>query len=297
MYPAGSRKRATSFVVIALVLATFGAAAIAVGQPAQTLRVSVNGTGVSLEAVDVPLDQVLRKLGEAMRARIIIETVLASDLAKTRVTRSFTDLPAVQAFGRLLVGRNYALMQGPGGVDEVRVFVDGSTGYRDLTSAARSAPRDRRAAVPSRTEEPVDDPAEVARLRQAALNASDPSARREALEELSTMNDTTMLKDTLIHVLARERDGRVLETVLALGAQHDDALPVEALRSFVTSDRDATVRTIALDHLVSRGGNDPLMRNLLSTLAASDASEEMRDAAKNALESLEPPATSSPTRR
>jgi hypothetical protein len=279
------------------VLATLGPAVIALGQPTQTLRVSVTGTGVSLEAVDVPLDQVLRKLGEAMRARIIIETVLASDLGKTRVTRSFTDLPAVQAFGRLLVGRNYALLQGPGGVDEVRVFVDGSTGYRDLTAAPRFAPRRGRAPEPSPTAEPVDDPAEVARLRQAALNASDPSARREALEELSTMNDTTMLKDTLIQALARERDSRVLETVLALGAQHDDALPFEALRSFVTSDRDATARTIALDHLVSRGGNDPSTRNLLTTLAANDASEEVRDAAKNALESLEPAATSSPARR
>ena len=285
----------SAFLVVSLVLAVIVSAGEAISQTTPTLRVAVSGAGVSVEAVDAPLDQVLRKVGEALRARIVIETVLVGDLAKTRVTRTFSDVPAVQAFARLLVGRNYALMQGPAGVDEVRVFVDGTTGYRDLGTAGRApAPGRRVAAKPA--ESPADDPAEVGRLRQAALTAPDPSARREAFEELSAMHDSAVLKETLAQALARERDSRVLETVVTLVGQQED-VPPDALRAFVASDRDAATRAMALDHLVTQAGSDPATRTLLRTLATSDSSAEVRDAAQNALESLETTTRSSPTRR
>jgi hypothetical protein len=257
--------------------------AIAPGQATEPLTVTVNASGVSLTAVDAPLDQVLARLGQAVKAKIVVETVLAADLARTRVTRSFTDVPPIVAFGRLLAGRNYALIQGPQGVDEVRVFVDGKTGYRDLQAPARASRRPPRPVIDSRDGDPVD----VARLREVALGAPDADERRQALEDLSINSEVGMLRDTLTQALARERDGRVLEAVVEIAAQNPEALPAEALRAFVASDRDPAARSLAVHHLVAHDEGDPATRNLLRTIATGDPSEDVRAAAESALEMLD----------
>jgi hypothetical protein len=186
------------------------------------------------------------------------------------------------------VGRNFALMVGKGGGDELRVFVDGSTGYRDLgpdRSVARPRPR---TVPPADNNAPPDEAAEAARLRQTALNASDASDRRQAMEELSSISDEKLVRDTLIQALARERDTDVLQAVLSMVARQDD-LPADALRNFVAAaDRDGPTRAMALDHLVAQNPDDPATRTLLRALASNDSNQDVREAATNALESLEP---------
>ena len=166
-------------------------------------------------------------------------------------------------------------------------FVDGATGYRELTppdSIARSRPT----SIPLAAW-PPDDPAEVARLRHAVLNGPDASARAEALVELSNIRDTALLVETLAQVLARERDSRVLRQLLELAAQQHERIPPEALRTFVASGMDGTPRAQAVELLADQAGDDPATRALLRSLATRDGSPEVRNAAATALENLNAP--------
>ena len=282
------RKGRGLMVVVLLVLGFLTVSAVATAEPKEALSVTVADGILSLEAVDVPLDQILIKIGEAIHARVVIETVLAADLAKARVDTSFTRLPVIAALRRLLQGRQYVMMFGPAGVDEVRIYVDGTSGYRELT-APGPMKKSRPTSIPMAAG-PPDDPVEVARLRQTALSGPDASGRAEALDELSSIRDTKLLADTLAQVLARERDSKVLQTVFEVAAQlQDHRIPPEALRTFVRSDRDGTPRAQAVELLTDQAGDDRATRALLQSLATNDVSAEVREAAKTALGNLEGP--------
>jgi hypothetical protein len=275
-----------AIAVVPLLLVVLGPVQRATAQPRESLMVRVTDGEVAVQAVDAPLDRVLIELGEALQARIVIETVVAGEL-RAPVTRSFSGVPPVLAFRRLLVDRNYTVTQGSGGVEEVRIFRKGTTGYRQLT--ADRTGKGQPTSVPL-AEPPPPDPAEISRLRQVALGAPDASARRDALDELSSLADAALLRDTLTQALARERDGRVLETVFAVAAQQKDAVSPETLRSFVTSDRDGTARAQGVELLAAQAGDDAATRTLLRTLATRDVSADVREAARTALHDLETPA-------
>jgi hypothetical protein len=177
-------------------------------EPAETLSVIVADGTLSLEATNAPLDRVLIKIGETIHARIVIETILAEDLAKARVDTSFIRVPVTAALRRLLRGRQYVMLYGPAGVDEIRVYVDGASGYRELTPPDPLT-QSRPTSIPL-AGWPPDDLAAIARLRQAVLHGPDASARAEALDELSNIRNTRLVVETLAEVLARERDSMVL---------------------------------------------------------------------------------------
>ena len=248
---------------------------------------------LSLEAHDVPLTQVLIKIGESAQARVLIESVLASEVAQARVTMSFTRLPIDDALRRLLQGRNFVLSYGASGVDEIRVYVDGKTGFREVTTTTLD-----QTAMPSKKREPPpatpsvrspDDPAKVARLRQAALGSPDAEARAEAFAELADIDDANLVVDTLIQALARERDSRVLEALMDVVEQQKDSIPLAPLLAFVTSDRDGAARAQALELFADRAGPDEATRSLLRTLASNDPSAAVREAAEGILDGLEAP--------
>src|SRR5512132_189746 len=284
------RRAVLAIAVVPLLVVVPGATPPATAQPRESLTVTVADGHVSLRAVDAPLDRVLIELGEALHARIVIETVVAGEL-RTPVTRSFSGVPPVLAFRRLLVDRNYSVTQGPAGVEEVRIFRKGTTGFRQLT--ADRVGKGQPTSIPLAEPSPAD-PAELSRLRQVALEAPDASARRDALDELSSLADAALLRDTLTQALARERDGRVLETVFAVAARQEDAVSAETLRSFVSSDRDGTARAQGVDLLAAQAGDDPATRALLRRLVSGDPSSDVREAARSALHDLETPAPEAP---
>src|SRR5262245_22930153 len=256
------------------------------GEPTVTL---VEGK-LSLEAQDVPLSEVLIKIGEAAKARVLIESILASEVAKDRVSMSFTQLPIDDALRRLLRGRNFILSYGATGVDEIRVYVDGKTGFREVTTskpgpAAMPRPGPGPAAPPSAGAS--DDAATAARLRRTALSSPDAAARVEAFEELADVDDDKLVVDTVVQALARERDSKVLEALIEVVQQKRDLIPPEALRAFVTSDRDGAARAQALEVLADRVGPDAATRSLLRTLARNDSSRAVREAAQDLLEGME----------
>ena len=261
-----------------------------------TLSVSAADRTVSLTAVQRPLDEVLREVGKALHVRIVIESVLAGELAKARVDVSLRGVSPVLAFRRLLAGRQYVLMLGPHGVDEVRVYVDGTTGYQELTPPDPLA-KPELTSIPLADGGLPDDPAAIARLRRMALNDPDATARRAALVDLSGLRDPAPLVETLRQMLARERDSKVLETLFGIAAQQQEHLPADTLRAFAASDRDGAARALAVDMLASLSGEDPATRALLRSLAGSDASAAVRETAQTALENLAHPVPPAPASR
>src|SRR5262245_26651294 len=133
---AAAVERASEMITVLVALAAFGIAGLApVRVAADALSVTVADDSVSVEAVGVPLTDLLARIGEKAHARVFIESILTEDVAKARVSASFTALPMGAALRRLLQGRNFVLVYGSSGVDEIRVYVDGRTGFRALDAA------------------------------------------------------------------------------------------------------------------------------------------------------------------
>jgi len=274
-------------MALLLLVALLAVPAVATAQPDTTFSVTADGGTLSVQAVNAPLDEVLGKIGDTIHARVVIETRLAEELSRARVDTTLSRVSVMTALRRLLWGRQYAVLSGPDGVDEVRIYVDGKTGYRELTSAdprTRSRPTSKPLA-----EWPPDDPAEVARLRQAVLGGPDATTRAQALLELSGIRDAKLFIETLTQVLARERDSKVLEALFEAAAQQEERIPPDALRAFARNDRDGTPRAQAVELLADQAGDQPATRALLRSLAANDPSPEVREAAKTALGILEGP--------
>src|SRR5262249_5043515 len=143
--------------------------------PPEALSVAFSDGALSLEATDSPLDRVLAEVGKAIHAPVVVEAVPTEELSTARADASFTGGPVAAALRRLLRGRHYVVMYGASGVDELRVYRDGTTGYRELTPPDPLAAT-RPTSIPL-AGWPPDDPSEVARLRQAMLEGPDASAR------------------------------------------------------------------------------------------------------------------------
>jgi len=273
--------------VVLLLLGVLAVPGAVTADPTETLSVIAADGTLSLVAVNSSLDRVLMKIGEAIPARVVIETVLAGELARARVDASFTRVLVSAALRRLLRGRPYLVVYGPAGVAEIRVYARGTTGDRELAPMTTSDPPSM-----ARADWPPDDAAEVTRLRQTVLNGPDAAARAEALGELSSIRDTSLLVETLAQVLARERDAKVLQHVLEMAAQQHDRIPPAVLRAFATRDLDGAPRAQAVELLADQA-DDPATRALLRSLATSDVSPAVREAAATALGNLEgPPARS-----
>jgi HEAT repeat protein len=120
------------------------------------------------------------------------------------------------------------------------------------------------------------------------LTSRDPTARLEALEELSETEDTSYLLESVIEALAGERDAKVLEGLVDI-VRDRGPIPAGPLRALVTSDRDGSARAQALELLVEHAGDDQGTRTLLRTLSRNDPSEHVRDTAGMLLDDLQTP--------
>jgi hypothetical protein len=281
----------------ALLAALLGLLPAPAGAAAPT--VEVDGGTLSVSARDSPLAEVLLAIGARVRARVLVESVLADQVGAQRVTSAFVRVPIEEGLRRVLRGRNFILGYGPAGVDEIRVYVDGKTGFQELTATrtpgvmpSKVSPSDaaKRAAARERSlAPPADDPARLARARRVVLTDPDPAARIEALEELAETKDETLLLGTLTDALAREKDPQVLDALLDLADDHGPRL-AGALRAFAAGDRGgAAARARAVEFLGEYDSADPATRMLLQTLARADASSAVRTAAQAMLDELQAP--------
>src|SRR5262245_59058059 len=152
------------------------------------LTVDIADGTLSLTARDARLSAILLAIGERAGARVRIESLLAESIEARWVTVSFARLPIEEGLRRLLKRQNFVLGFGQDGVREIRVFGDGTTGFKELTSAgselvhpskvaqAEAARRAHEEAV-LQGQRPPDDPAQLARWRRIATTDRDPDAR------------------------------------------------------------------------------------------------------------------------
>ena len=248
---------------------------------AGALTVEVAAGTLSVDAVDVPLGDVLVAIGQRAKARILIESVLEDPVGKERVTASFKKIPMDDGLRRLLKNRNFVLGFGATGVDEIRVYVDGKTGFRDLMAKSRE-PAERSRPAKARPDPAPEDRAKLAQSRHLMLTSPDPTARLEALEALSETEDTAYLLESVTQALGRERDAKVLEELINTVREHGP-IPLAPLRALVTSDRDGSARAQALELLAEYAEGDQGTRALLERLSRSDPSEQVRETASSLL--------------
>jgi hypothetical protein len=269
------------------------------------LTVEVAEGTLSVTAQSAPLSEVLLAIGEQARARVRIESVLAASLGTQRVTGAFTRVPMEEGLRRLLRGRNFLLGYGPDGVDEIRVFVDGTSGFSDLVAApSAAAPASKAALIEAQRraeaeaerpyQRPPDDPVRLAQWRKTAMTSDDPDARVAALEELQQIRDHRFLVATLTEVMTRERDPDVVNRLLDVAEDHV-LLMGASLRTFAASDHTVASRVRVLEMLGEHDGADPRTRTLLRALSTHDGSARVRETAQQVLRDLEsPPAPPTP---
>ena len=132
------------------------------------------------------------------------------------------------------------------------------------------------------TEQARPDPAA---LEAQVLSATDAAVRWRAMEDLAQSGDTARASSTASRVLAQERDPEVLERALTV-LSDQESVPLEPLLLFASSQGEASLRVRSLQMLVERGESDSRISELLTRLARSDRSADVRESAKGLLEDL-----------
>lgn len=216
-------RRAAAVGVAALLLAGGG------GVQAATIDIAVDGGLLTLEALDAPLEDVLR----AIAAQADFDVVIKGDLS-TPVTWSLADIPVADAVARLLQTRNYVMRVAAGRVIELRMAGVGG-GVRVLP--ARSL---RSGGVP-------DDRGLGPLAMTRALTDEDPSVRRRAIQDLDGNRDVGAVR-ALGEALVNDRDpeNRRLAAV-ALGGV-GGAAALDVMRR-AAPDPDPDVREAMLESL------------------------------------------------
>ena len=278
--------QARSLLLALIVLV--GVPAFALADPRVT--VSVDGGLLSLAAEEAPLDRILIEIGRSSRLEIKLESGLASQFAKETTSVQFRDLTVEDGLRRLLQKRSMILIYDASGLTEVRIYEQGSGGFQSLTSA-------RPAGIPFARRVPPEGGVRALRDRErpTAPEKSAVDALSSKLEELSNQGDERAAAQVAFDVLERERDPELLETALG-GLVGLTSVPVEPLLRFAASQRDPDLRVQALELLGEHGGSDPRVTELLTKLT-QESNEDVRDAARNALESLQSDSSDAPPSR
>ncbi|MFQ5773597.1 MAG: HEAT repeat domain-containing protein [Kiloniellaceae bacterium] len=290
-------------VPLAGLLAAFllaGRETVAEDSAAKSLEVSVHEGLVSLDARNVPLEDVLRAIAEQAGFRL----VLKGDLS-TPVTWSFKDVPVDRGVARLLGTASSLALYAPapdgrGSVlAEVRVLRGSSDAVAGASGVARAAPIQPAWAVPAPTSEPLEEDPEtrlervrglVEKGRRTTVRAlsrfvsgdDDPVVRRIATVGLGNLRGPKA-KDALIEALADE-DGVVRQRAAQGLARNGGQAAIAPLRQALLEDPEPGVRRMAAFGL-GRIDDDAAQSALIE--AQSDDDPSVRGAVAAALVRLE----------
>jgi HEAT repeat protein len=260
--------------------------AVAVGCSATTeaLSVSVGEGRVSLEAEGEPLTQVLEELARRANITVFFEKGAREAPADVAVRARFDGVPLEDAVRRLLRDRNFILVHSATGLAEVWVY--DKEGKREFARLGREAgPPERSTRRTDRAAGRDADAIPTAQLLERIRGAGDPDERVQAIEDLAASADDVVVRDAAVEVLQRESNPQVLESALESLAGLP-AVPVDALLEFIGRDRTPELRSRAIELLGEHGGRDPRVRQVLQNLARTERNEDVRDAARSALEDL-----------
>ncbi len=237
---------------------------LSVGAADEQLSVTKRGDRLSVRARDVSLADVLTEVARVARIDIVADPSVAPKLAQEEVTTELGDVGLDEGLRRLLQRWNTTFLYTATGLAEVRVYGEGSgggamtavrsgRGSRD-DSAARGRTIERRAPAASESDVSQDDAAAMARAVEVLERSTDAESLEEALDTLSQA----------------------------------DLPPLEPLLRFAESPRNGELRTQAIE-MLNNHEKDPRVAQLLRRLAANDPDEDVRDTARQMLDSMDLP--------
>lgn len=247
----------------ALVGAAWSLLTLGVAAADDQLTVTKRGDRLSVTAKEVSLADVLAEVARVARVDIVADPSVRPKLAQEAVTTELGDIGVDDGIRRLLQRYNSTFLYTSAGLSEVRVYGEGSGGgeLSPVTGARRSRPETVRrrppdeGKPPTEAESDVGDAAAMARAVEALDRATDPQVLEQALDTLSQA----------------------------------DVPPLEPLLRFVESSHSAELRTQALD-MLNHHEKDARVAQILRRLV-NDPDEDVRDTARQMLDSMEVPAT------
>ena len=286
----------------------------------------VQGARVSLSAHGVELAAVIAELSRQGGFPISMDAALEARAARETTTAVLHDLSPEDALRRLLTPASLVFVYAQDGLAEVLAYDDGASAAREITAtrAPRTKPRPmvegmgpllpkprplvESSGVPidkpipvfdgptgekptpvSEADEPVTDARQAqpdpAVLEAQALTAADAAVRWRAMEGLAQSGDAARISSTASRVLEEERNADVLERALTV-LSDQSSVPLDPLLRFAASQSQTSLRVRALQMLVERGEDDSRVSELLTRLARTDRSSDVRASAKAILDDL-----------
>ena len=259
-----------------------------------SVRRSTTGdsTRVSVVADNASVRSVLQEVAEAAGIRLVLETALEERVAEESVSMTLTGLRPEEALRRLVPDGNLLLLYSEEGhLVAAHMYLAGHAPPASRAASPRSAKpvtAASRAPTPdgATTHSPGVDTRLVDRLRREAVTHPEAARRAAALEELTGLGDEALVRATAIEMLARERDPKALEATLdVVSTLH--SVPLEQIAQFVAAARQPALRIQALDILGDRVREDSQVRAWLHSLSTSDGDDDVRSAARMALDRSE----------
>ena len=264
-----------------------GAAASADDAPPRVTRGDSRPGPVVAERASVP--RLLREVAAAAGIRLVLAPALAARVAEESGTMPIGDLAPEEILRRLLPESHLLFVYSSEGVLlEVQIYGGGRGPSTPRAVSSRPVTPSASAATPDRSPTPLPDgdPRWLDRLRREAMTHPEAARRAAALEELTGRSDETVVRDTALAMLARDRDPKVLEAALDVVSTLT-GFPLDQIAQFVAAAREPALRIQALDILGDRVTEDSRIKTWLQSLSANDGDEDVRNAARMLLEQRE----------
>ena len=235
-------------------------------------KVAVHDNRLSVDALDVPLQEVLRVLSD--RTQLVVTFQGESPLAATPISARFKGLPLDEGLARLIAGWDYALIKDgktgavldlvilAGQTEQSRTRYEG-TGSETTAHSPRWTPSrshnlgdgSRIPANPTRppAEQPMarnGGPAQESRFHREALLSEDPKIRHSALWAMAPeARENPAVLTHMQHVALADPEQDLRLAAVGALVQYAPSDEVRHMLSQLTKDSDETLRDMARQYL------------------------------------------------
>ena len=207
-------------------------------EESRRLKVTAVKEQLTVEAIDVPLGELLMEVGRVAGITVALDNALPLEEAARPVSVTFENVTADEAFRRLLRGYH-----------AVYRYTAMNPGLTSLTVYGPVVPARSGFSVPARERE------------QTATAAPNAEQQSEALRRLADRNDPAA-RDAAVDILARATQPELIEDALDV-LDNLDSVPAEPLLAFAGGQRPAALRGQALRVLVRHWPKDPRVAALV----------------------------------
>lgn len=219
------------------------------------------------------MKQVLLEIGRLAALQIELEAGLDDRVTKETTAAAFGDVTIEDGLRRLLRNQNFAFVYTQDALTEVRIYGEGTGGFRIITAPKQASPRHSSGSHAGIQRRP-GSPHDVSRRSE--------SGPGDIFERLAASGDHEGLLRAALEALDRERDPELLEAALdALNGL--DEVPVDPLLRFAAANRNPDLTIQALQLLVEHGEGNSAVTRFLTNLARTSPSPQVREEAQSLL--------------